>query len=408
MKRLFRGLLVLTMLAPAARAEDTLPKIYDLEIGDPVRKAKYAPVRLDTVIDTRTGDALTPEEAAARMDGIRLLLIGETHTSMDFHRAQYRMIRALHAAGRRVLVGLEMYPTPQQPFLDQWSAGKLSEDEFIRGSRWYEYWGYHWGFYRDIFLFAREHRLPMYALNAPREVVQAVRKQGVKGLTPDQAKFMPPQIRFDDPEHLAYFRASFDDGGGVGHGAASEEMLKSFASAQATWDATMGFNAVQALKAVDDPKAIMVVLVGSGHVAYGIGIAMQARQWLDGGVGTLIPVPVATQAGRDIPQVRASYADYVWGLPAETDSEFPRLGISTRTEPAEAEREIILVEKDSLAAQAGFRPRDVLVSMDGEPITGRESFNRLMARKEWGDAAIFVVKRGEDEVALKVLFRRTR
>lgn len=407
MKRLFLSLLALAALATAAPAEEALPKIYDLEIGDPARKARYAPVQLDTIVETRTGDQLTPAEAAARMDDVRLLLVGESHTSMDVHRAQFQMIRALHAAGRRVLIGLEMYPATEQRFLDQWRTGTLSEDEFVRTSRWYEHWGYHWGFYRDIFLFAREHKLPMHALNTPREVVQAVRKAGgITGLTPEQAKYVPPQMKLDDPEHLAYFRASFEEGGAMGHGGGSDEMLKSFAAAQATWDATMGFNAVQALKATDDPKAIMVVLVGSGHVAYGVGIALQVRQWYDGRVATVIPVPVATAAGQAIPQVRASYADFVWGLPADTETIFPRLGISTRTGPGTAQREIILVEKDSVAARAGFQPKDVLVSMDGQPIADRETFNRLMAGKQWGDGATFVVKRGEEEVTLKVLFRR--
>jgi serine protease Do len=152
----------------------------------------------------------------------------------------------------------------------------------------------------------------------------------------------------------------------------------------------------------------MVVLVGSGHVAYGVGIALQVRQWYDGRVATVIPVPVATATGKAIPQVRASYADFVWGLPADTETIFPRLGISTRTGAGTAQREIILVEKDSVAARAGFQPKDVLVSMDGQPIADRETFNRLMAGKQWGDGATFVVKRGEEEVTLTALFRRQK
>jgi uncharacterized iron-regulated protein len=315
------------------------------------------------------------------------------------------MIRALRESGRRVLVGLEMYPAPEQRWLDQWREGLLTEDGFVRLSRWYEHWGYHWLLYRDIFLYARDQALPMFALNTPREVVQAVRKKGVASLTPEEAKYVPPQIKMDDPEHLAFFRASFEDGD-MAHGGGSDEMFKSFAAAQATWDATMGYNAVHALESVNDPKAIMVVLVGSGHVAYGVGIALQMRQWYDGRVATLVPVPVSLADGREIPRVRASYADFVWGLPPETDSLFPRLGISTRTGQGDAQREVIMVERDSVAAKAGFQVKDVLVSIDGEPIRDREAFNRLMARKQWGDAATFVVRRGDQDVTLQAFFRR--
>ncbi len=46
--------------------------------------------------------------------------------------------------------------------------------------------------------------------------------------------------------------------------------------AQCTWDATMGYNAIQAFEAhageAGEGEAIMVVFAGSGHVAYGLGI----------------------------------------------------------------------------------------------------------------------------------------
>ena len=44
----------------------------------------------------------------------------------------------------------------------------------------------------------------------------------------------------------------------------------------------MGWNALQALRTHGGDKAIMVVLVGSGHVAYGLGAERQARLWFDG------------------------------------------------------------------------------------------------------------------------------
>ena len=397
-------LLSVAALSAALHGEVPVPKYFDLDIGDPARKAKYVPIAVDTLVDTRTGENLTPEELAARLADTQLLLIGESHTSMEFHKVQFRTIRALREAGRRVLIGLEMFPAPEQRSLDQWRDGLLTEQGFVRLARWYEHWGYHWNFYRDIFLYARDEGIPMYALNTPRDVVQAVRKKGIGNLTPEEAKYVPPKIKTDDPEHFTLFKASMD-GGGMAHGG-SDEMLKSFAEAQATWDATMGYNAVQALEAMKDPKAIMVVLVGSGHVAYGVGIEKQAKEWYKGNIATLIPVPVVTGDGKAVPRVRASYADFVWGLPEEFETLFPRLGISTRTGSADAQREVIMVEANSVAAKAGFQVKDVLVSMDGQPIGDREVFNRLMARKQWGDGATFVVKRGDQQVTLKAYFRR--
>ena len=93
-----------------------------------------------------------------------------------------------------------------------------------------------------------------------------------------------------------------------------DDMLMNMLSAQATWDATMGFNGVEALKAQNDPKAIMVILVGSGHVAYGVGIERQARKWFDGPIATLIPVSVGTPARGLVKSTQASYANFIWGI----------------------------------------------------------------------------------------------
>jgi uncharacterized iron-regulated protein len=398
--------IILVLLVAAGTAVAAASRVYDLPIGDPARKDRTVAVPLDAVVDTRTGSTLTPGDLPARLTGVRLLLLGETHTHEESHRAQLRVIRALHEAGRRVLVGLEMFPYTEQAVLDEWRAGSLTEQEFVARSRWYEHWGYHWHYYRDIFLFAREQGLPMHAVNTPREVVTAVRKKGFENLTEEEAAHVPPRIDTDHPEHMTLFKASVGEGDTV-HGGLSAEAWQGMLAAQATWDASMGYHAVRALEAAGDPNAVMVVLVGSGHVAYGLGIERQARLWFDGGVASIIPVPIRDAQGA-VKEVRASYADFIWGVPFEAELRFPTLGVATRAaEGGAGHRQVLAVEKGSVAARAGFEPGDVLLSMDGHPVTDRETLNRLMAAKTWGDSAVFVVRRGEDERPLTAYFRRT-
>jgi len=183
-------------------------------------------------------------------------------------------------------------------------------------------------------------------------------------------------------------------------------MWKNMLSAQATWDATMGYNAVQAWKRANDLGAIMVVLVGLGHVAYGLGIERQARNWFDGQIASVIPVTVNGPDGA-VASVRASYANFLWGLPHAIDSLYPSLGLSTAVGQGETARRVILVQKDSVAERAGVKPGDVIVSVDGTPLSDKEAYNRLMAEKRWGDRARIVVRRGGEDVTLTALFRRT-
>ena len=378
-------------------------KIFHLEIGDAERRTRDARVVLDGVTDTATGEVLSASQIAARLRDTRLLLIGESHTTADFHRVQLRVIRALHEAGRKVMVGLEMFPYTEQRSLDHWRDGLLTETGFLTLARWYEFWGYHWDYYRDIFLYARDNRIPMYGVNTPRNVVTAVRQKGIDNLSEADKQHMPPKVDLDNADHLVFFQAAFD-GENPMHGNMPEAMLKSMQAAQATWDASMGYNSVQVLKSAA-PDSILVVLVGSGHVAYGVGIEHQARQWFDGKISTLIPVPVQDSEEKPVSSVKASYANFVWGIPYERDSLYPSLGFST-TETAGV-RKIIAIEKDSIAGQSGFRVNDEVLSLDGIAAPDRETWNRVMATKNWGDTAVVTVRREGSEVTIKAELRRT-
>lgn len=408
-KHLFRlggvAALALALATPALAAGD---KILHLAIGDPARKDREAPLVLDAITDTRTGEQITPADLAKRLSATRLLLIGEEHTSTEFHGVQLRVLQALVAAGRHVLIGLEMYPYTEQRALDQWPQGLLTEEGFLRLTRWYDNWGYNWLYYRDIFMLARDHRIPMFAVNTPREVVAAVRKKGLANLTPEEAAHIPREIDVDNADHMTFFKTTFEDEQGPVHGMGmGDDMWKNMLSAQCTWDATMGYNAVQGLKQANDPQAIMVVLVGSGHVAYGLGIERQARKWFDGTITTLIPVKVSMPKVGAIKSVRASYANFTWGVPDEIDSAYPTLGTSSAVGAGDTARKVIIVQKDSPAERAGIKVGDVMMSFDGTPLTEKETFNTLMAAKRWGDSATIGVRRGEQNLTLTAVFRRT-
>jgi uncharacterized iron-regulated protein len=387
--------------SPAA-AEDP---VLNLPIGDPARKDRTAPLVLDAITDTRNGELLTPREAAARLQDVRLLFVGESHTSADFHDAQLRILQELVRGGREVLIGLEMYPYTQQAWLDRWNSGALDEGAFVEQSAWYHNWGHHWNYYREIFLFARAAKSRLFAVNTPREVVSAVRKKGLQNLTHEEAAHLPPKIDTDNAEHKRLFKAFFTQDDGMHSSGMSEEQFQAMFRAQCTWDASMGYNAVQALRRNGGKDAIMVVLIGSGHVAYGLGVERQARVWFDGKIASMIPIPVRDAQDKP-PTVRATYANFVWGLPRETDPVYPGLGLSTPEQKAGEYFNVIALAKESPAAKAGFQIGDELLSMDGVALTERSTLRRLVADKRWGDSADFQVRRNGEKLTLRVLFRR--
>jgi uncharacterized iron-regulated protein len=372
----------------------------DLPLGDPARREKAFSPALDVVTDTRTASPVSPAEVAQKLAKARLVFLGESHTSAEFHRVQLQVLRELHRAGRRVLVGLEMYPVAEQAALDLWNGGTLPEAEFVEKSRWYRNWGYHWNYYRDIFLFCRDAKIPLHGVNVPRELVSDVRKKGFDALTVEQKALIPPKIDVENADHRRLFKAFFEESDSMHSASMPEAMWDGMFRAQCTWDAAMAWNAVAALKKVNDPNAVMVVLIGSGHVAYGLGAQRQAALWFDGAAASVIPIPVLDDEDRPA-KVRASYADFVWGVAKETDPAYPVLGLSTRDPKDGSEGWPVLnVEKDSVAESAGFKAGDILLAMDGRPLKEKGTFNALMADKRWSDTASYEVKRGEEKVTL--------
>jgi predicted metalloprotease with PDZ domain len=146
------------------------------------------------------------------------------------------------------------------------------------------------------------------------------------------------------------------------------------------------------------------VLVGSGHVAYGLGIERQARGYFKEPIASVIGMPIADDKG-PIPLVRASYGNFIWGLAYEKQSFWPALGISTGA-AEDGRRKILDVDKDQPAAQAGLAVGDLIVSIDGTKIDNRETLNRVMAGYQWGDLLQIVVRRGESEQTVAVPLRR--
>lgn len=381
-------------------AEDPL----HLPIGDPSRRDREAPLVLDAITDTRTGEVLVPAELPARLKEVRLLFVGEEHTSMESHRVGRRVLEELVRSGRRVLLGLEMAPYTEQAALDLWASGRLSEKEFLEKSRWYRNWGHNWNYYRDIFLFAGESQIPLVAVNAPRDVLVSVRKKGLEGRTPEEIPHLPARIDTDSPEGLRLFRAELE-GEGM-HGSMGEEEWKAMFASQCAWDATFARNSVAALeKTGADSRTILVLLAGSGHVLYGLGAERQARLGFSGRTASLLPVAVRDEKDRPVETVRSSAANFLWGVAPERNPLYPSLGLSVPMGES-TPLSIIHVEKGSPADRAGLAAGDAVLLFDGTPVPDRETLNRLVAGKRWGDAARLSVRRGSETLERTVLFRR--
>ena len=401
-------IIAITLLALGAMSAyaDTDP--LTLPIGDPARSDRQLTPVLDGITDTQTADVITAAELASRLARIQVLLIGEEHTNIDFHRVEAGVIKALHAAGRDVVVGLEMYPYTASAALDRWSQGKVTEPVFVDSSGWYDTWGYRWEYYRDIFVYARDNRLPMAGINAPREIIKTIRQSGFAAVAEADRKHLPPAIDTDNAEHRRMFMA-YVGGDPTSHGhQLSDAEWDGMYNAQCTWDAVMGWNSVRALEQHPGPRTIVVSLLGSGHVTYGLGAQRQIAARLPGAVATLLPVPVAdAKKGGAVVHVQASYANFIWGVPPVVEPVYPELGLSLAGPPATENNKVVQLNPGSPAARAGIQLGDLVLRVDERTIGKTGDLRRSLAAYQWGDSAKLEISRNGEKQNVQVVFRRT-
>jgi uncharacterized iron-regulated protein len=162
-----RALLLVTGLGLVGCATAPAPSPMDLVLGDPDRRGRSVIVRAGVILETRAGQPVDVDALAAQLDGSRLVVFGESHAEPAVQAAERLLLDALARRGRRVLVGLEMLPASVQPALDRWVAGEGTEDDLIRNTHWYRHWGFHFGHYRALLEFARQHPAGRLDTDAP-------------------------------------------------------------------------------------------------------------------------------------------------------------------------------------------------------------------------------------------------
>ena len=205
--------------------------------------------------DISSHKTLTLEQAIQDLRSHRVILVGEHHSSADHHAAQLEVIRALHEAGEDLAVGLEMFREDSQSVLDQWVEGRMDEAAFKKA--YYDNWNFDWNLYRPIFEFARQKRIPLVGLNAPKGITRKVSRQGFASLNAaERGKLKNVTCRVDQ-SYEDYIRKAF---GAHGHG---DLNFTYFCEAQLVWDTVMAINAMAHLDA--HPERTIVLLTGTGH-----------------------------------------------------------------------------------------------------------------------------------------------
>lgn len=233
-----------------------------------------------------------------------VILLGEQHDSAADHGWELATIRRLYEQNPSLVLGFEMFPRADQAALDRWVAGGLDEADFLRQSDWAHVWGFPPALYLPIFRFARDHRIPMLALNVSRTPVHLAATEGWAAVPAAQRE----GVGTPAPPSAAY-RAMLRDaigshGGSPGGPGMTPDRLNHFIDAQLVWDRAMA-EAIAAQHA-RAPARPVVALLGAGHLENRYGVPHQLESL--GLAGATVWVP---ERGVCAP-LGASFADAVY------------------------------------------------------------------------------------------------
>ncbi|MEG4009145.1 ChaN family lipoprotein [Microcoleus sp. Pol11C1] len=266
-------------------------------------------VTAQTTANPQPGQTYTNQEILQQLVKAKVVYLGETHDSAEDHQAQLKIILEMQRQNRKIAIAMEMFQRPFQSAIDNYLAGKLTEQQLVEQTEYDRRWRFPWESYAPILRFAKENQLPVLALNTPSEVTRKVASQGLESLTAEEKKHIPPisEIRTDNAEYRQLLLEVYQQHQKAEQG--NSTGFERFLQAQVLWDETMAEKIAQFIQA--NPDYQVVVLAGKGHIMYGYGIPSRVERRL--GTGN-VKVRSVLFNSSDNPALSADkpIADFVW------------------------------------------------------------------------------------------------
>lgn len=337
-------------------------------------------------IEGERAAAVAPGALIADMARRDVVLLGEHHDEADHHRWQLHTLAALHAQRPRMVIGFEAFPRRVQPVLDKWVAGSLTSAQFLAEVKWDEVWNLPAELYLPLFEFARLHRIPMVALNVERSLTETIAAKGWDAV--------PPAAREGISRPAAAPKAYREALEAIHKEHKSERPAEFFIQAQQTWDRAFA----QGL-AAHAGEALVVGIIGSGHLRHGHGVALQLADLGVKRVGTLLPVERA-----QCKELVAGLADAAFVLPGRAAAKPPPPRLGVQLEQAGDAVRLVEVTPGSLAERTGLKKGDLIVQAAGKPANRLRELIALVRAQPEGTWLPLQVKRGEETHELLVKF----
>jgi uncharacterized iron-regulated protein len=208
-------------------------------------------------IFTQEGKEIKFGKMMKQIQGVGIVLFGETHNSSMVHWLELQVTKAMYEQSSNLTLSAEMFEADDQLILNEYLAGYYDNKMFGNEAK---LWKNYKTDYKPLVEFAKKHNLEFIAANIPRRYARMIYKIGITSLDSltDEAKSyiapMPFEIDLELPGYKNMIETMKEHN--------PEDSIENMARAQAAKDATMAHFILQAKTAENR----VIHYVGSYHI----------------------------------------------------------------------------------------------------------------------------------------------
>lgn len=238
-------------------------------------ESSYVPHRVFDAKEKRFSDFEAMVANLARAD---VVFIGEQHDDPGTHRLEIAILEGIARRRSQVVVALEMFERDVQQHVNDYLAGKITEQEFLKNSR---PWPRYATDYKPLIEFAKAKGWRVIAGNVPRRYASQVNKGGLRAaekLPPTERGFLAKQFACPPDDYFKRFTEAM--GGHPGDNAPKMDaaMIERMYQAQCVKDETMAESIANAAQAA--PNTLVIHYNGAFHSDFRLGTAARTKQRL--------------------------------------------------------------------------------------------------------------------------------
>ena len=332
----------------------------------------------------KAGEDLSLSQLKQTLPDYRVIHVGEIHPNFEDHLVQLALLKSLHQQDKKVVIGVEWFQAAFQPWLDAYIFGQLSEADLLHHTEYFQRWRFDYRLLQPIMRYAKNHQIPVLALNAPNELTRQVATLGRDSLSLIQRQTLPTIHPPGDTQHQRLTQFFSDK-------IPPNRAIEDFIYAQRIWDETMAANAVRFLK--QHPEHKMLVFAGNFHIGHFEAIPKDmARQMPE------LKDRQLTVSSGSFENYRENFVD-AWVYTESIDlPEHGKIGARFQQQTAC----ILDIVDNSPAQQAGLQANDCIIRFNQQRITHYADLMTALYQTSPGDQINLTIQRQDQTQSLTI------